>query len=334
MNVTFYIEDNKYKGNLTRKQILEAVNPVTQFNFRQDYEYLNHFLMQKMNENNSISLGQENFSARVFELSFNAEKNSYCVSMPLPCSYADFTVVFDFIKKLCAFLENNKVITGDGKEYTTDKDNFKAVFDFFNIVSAKLGKNKGQADDSEENTVENIERYPLREVIISSLKQTLETLKMQTNKDTIEISGIIRPVLFNEKMLTDIISSNDPVKNFSEFITDIQYLDAYSANQKIYSGKYAAIYTLKENETTVLPFKPKVETDALLRVKKEDVCYFKIIFLSADSDVNDIKSYNELGSMKYAEFIEKLPKEKYKFIDANQILIEGLSRKEIESLLA
>ena len=138
MNVTFYIEDNKYKGNLTRKQILEAVNPVTQFNFRPDYEYLNHFLMQKMNENNSILLGQENFSARVFELSFNAEKNSYCISVPLPCSYADFTVVFDFIKKLCAFLENNKVITGDGKEYTTDKDNFKAVFDFFNIVSAKL----------------------------------------------------------------------------------------------------------------------------------------------------------------------------------------------------
>lgn len=333
MNIKFFIEDNKYQGNLTRKQILEVVNPVTQCELEEDARFLDVYLSHKMNEKQSCFLGVKGVSARGFDFSFDEEKNSYCIEVPIPCSYDDFTVVFDFIKKLCAFLGNNIVVTEEGKEYITEKGNFNAVFDFFNNISAKLGKNTDTAGNKE-YTAGYIETYPYRAQIISGLNNTLETLKTQTNSDIIELSGVIRPVLFNEKILADIIASNDPVKNFSDFFTNIQNLDAYSANQKLYRGKYAAIYTLKENETTVLPFKAKVEKDPLLRVKKEDVCYFKIIFLSADSDANDIISHNELGSIPYSEFIEKLPKDKYKFIDANQILIEGLSRKEIENLLA
>lgn len=333
MNIRFFIEDNKYQGNLTRKQILEAAGPVTQCELEEDARFIDIYLSHKMNEKQSCFLGVKGVSARGFGFSYDEEKNSYCVSVPLPCSYDDFTVVFDFMKKLCSFLGNNIVVTEEGKKYTTEKDNFNAVFDFFSNISAKLGK-KTDTADNKEHTAGYIETYPYRAKIILGLKNTLDTLKMQTNKDNIELSGITRPVLFNEKMLTDMLDSNDPVKNFSDFFTNIQNLDAYSANQKLYSGKYAAMYTLKENETTVLPFKAKVEADALLRVKKEDVCYFKIIFLSADSDANDIISHNELGSMEYSEFIEKLPKDKYKFIDANQILIEGLSRAVIETLLA
>lgn len=335
MCVSFFIEDNKYQGNLTRKQILEVVSPVTQCDLEENARFLDIYLSHKMNDKQSCFLGEKGVSARGFDFSFDDEKNSYCVKLPLPCSYDDFTVVFNFIKKLCSFLGTDEVLTENGKKYTTaETDKFKAVFDFINNMSAMLGKNKDMVNNNEEHSAVNIEKYPFWEQIVSSLKQTLETLKKQTDKNTIELSGITRPVLFNEKMLADIIDSNDPVKNFSDFFTNIQNLDAYSANQKIFSGKYVATYTLKENETTVLPFKPKVELDALMRVRKEDVSFFEIKFIDKDDDINDTLSYHELGRISYSKFIEKLPKEKYKFIDANQILIDGLSRKEIENLLA
>ena len=53
----------------------------------------------------------------------------------------------------------------------------------------------------------------------------------------------------------------------------------------------------------------------------------------ADCSQGNKISYHELGQIKYIDFIEKLPTNKYKFIDANHILIEGLNRKEIENLL-
>lgn len=336
MNVSFFIEDNKYKGNITRNQILEVVKPVTQCEFNEDYEYLYMYLSKKMNENQSCFLGQKGISARGFYFSFDNEKNRYCVKVPMPCSFDDFQVVLDFIKKLCVFLETDKVVTDSGEEYTTaEKDNFQAVFDFINTIASALGKNEAVVKNSEENTTANIKHYPFRKQIISSLREMLENLKSKTNGDTIELSGINRVVAFNEKILNEIINADDVVRAFSEFITNIQYLDAYSANQKLYRGKYIAIYTLKENEITVLPFKPKVDPQALSRgIKKEDVCNFALDIIGIDGNINDESSHHKLGSLKYSDFIEKLPKDKYKFIDANHILIEALSRKDLENLLA
>ena len=37
--------------------------------------------------------------------------------------------------------------------------------------------------------------------------------------------------------------------------------------------------------------------------------------------------------MKYSDFIEKLPKEKYKFIDALYIVVKKLKKREILALL-
>ncbi len=37
--------------------------------------------------------------------------------------------------------------------------------------------------------------------------------------------------------------------------------------------------------------------------------------------------------MEYSAFIAKLPKEKYKLIDANNILVEALSREDMEEIL-
>lgn len=332
MDVTFYIEDNKYKGDITRKQILEVVKPVTQCEFREDYEYLHVYLDKKMNEKQWCFLGVKGVSARGFYFFYDEEKNSYCIKLLLPCSYDDFQVVFDFIKKLCGFLENNKIITGDGKEYCAEKNSFKGVFNFVNSIVSALGKSNGQEQGV--NEAAYIEYYPFHKQIILSLNEMLETIRKQINNKTVEIAGIKRVVAFNEKILQDIINSNDPVKSFSDFFTNIQNLDAFSANQKLYSGKYIATYKLRENEATVLPFKPKLSKDAVFRGKIEDISHFKVDLIFIDGDINDEKSHHKIGSIKYPEFIEKLPKEKYKFIDANQILIEALSRQEMENLLS
>lgn len=332
MDVTFYIEDNKYKGDITRKQILEVVKPVTQCEFREDYEYLHVYLDKKMNEKQWCFLGVKGVSARGFYFFYDEEKNSYCIKLLLPCSYDDFQVVFDFIKKLCGFLENNKIITGDGKEYCAEKNDFKGVFNFVNSIASVFGKNNEQ--EKEVNTATYIEYYPFHNQITLSLNEMLETLKQQADNKPIELSGINRVVAFNEKIIQDIINSNDMVKSFSDFFTNIQNLDAFSANQKLYSGKYIAIYNLRENEDTVLPFKPKLSKDAIFRGTIEDISHFKVNIILIDGDINDEKSHRKIGGIKYPEFIEKLPKEKYKFIDANQILIEALSRQEMKNLLA
>ena len=193
MEVTFYIEDNKYKGDITRKQILEVVKPVTQCDHDEDYAYLHVYLDKKMNEKQPFFLGIKGVSARGFNFSYNEERNSYCIKLQLPCSY-----------------ENNKIITGDGKEYSSEKDGFKGVFSFVNSIASALGKSNGQ--EHAVNEITYIEYYPFHKQIISSLNEMLETIRKH-NK-TVEIAGIKRVVAFNEQILQDIINSNDPVKRW------------------------------------------------------------------------------------------------------------------------
>ena len=45
------------------------------------------------------------------------------------------------------------------------------------------------------------------------------------------------------------------------------------------------------------------------------------------------KKYEEIGRIYYEDFIQKLPKNKYEFIDATYILIEPLNKKEIYKIL-
>ena len=52
-----------------------------------------------------------------------------------------------------------------------------------------------------------------------------------------------------------------------------------------------------------------------------------------DGDENDPNSYQAAGQIDYNDFIKKLPKNKYKFIDATYILIEPLNKKEIYKIL-
>ena len=56
-------------------------------------------------------------------------------------------------------------------------------------------------------------------------------------------------------------------------------------------------------------------------------------FVVINGDENDRNSYQPVGRIAYDEFIKKLPKEKYRFIDASYIMVEPLTKEEISDFL-
>lgn len=169
---------------------------------------------------------------------------------------------------------------------------------------------------------------------MAGLEQTDEIFN-QSDMDFVEIYGVYRPVSLNKKIFMEIMNSDNPVEKFSEFITDIQYIDAFSANQRFFQsndGLILCVYSLTETVRTILPFKPVVNYQYTNIVKNEDV-HWEISLVVINGDPEDISSYETLGRMDYAEFIKKLPQDKYSFIDAAYILVEGLSQQEMKKIL-
>jgi len=151
------------------------------------------------------------------------------------------------------------------------------------------------------------------------------------------IFGTTRPVSFDEKMIDEINNSDSPIDTFSRIVRDIQNLDAYSANQQFYQnredGKIIGAYTITERVRTIIPYKPSVEFHNSDIVKNDDVAYWNMAFVVINGDENDRNSYQPVGRIAYDEFIKKLPKEKYKFIDASYIMVEPLTKEEISDFL-
>ena len=98
--------------------------------------------------------------------------------------------------------------------------------------------------------------------------------------------------------------------NFSSFITNLQYIDAYSARQKIY----------------------KKDDGSIFGVYDSDVSQWLIGLVVIDGDPNDPGSYSVYKYIEHKKFVKRLPGKKYTVLDAKYILIQGLTRKEIESI--
>ena len=138
-------------------------------------------------------------SARGFELSYDAKTGSYEIRIFTPSAVADYETAFDYLKKLCAFLGNDKITTEDNETYTAD----------------------------------TITAYNYKEQIGYALEAIYNNLK-NSDHEHFEIFGLHRPVALNKKITKEIIKTKEAVENFSSFITNLQYIDAYSARQKIY----------------------------------------------------------------------------------------------------
>ena len=149
--------------------------------------------------------------------------------------------------------------------------------------------------------------------------------------------GLIREVVLNEKIVEGFLASDKPIEAFSKFYRDIQYMNAYSAKQRFYRNtdttEIFGMYTLTQETRTVLPYEPSVEFRNLDTVKDDDVKKWKISLCVINGNPDDPNSYSRAGELEYSNFIERLPKEKYKFIDAAYIVVEELTQKEILDLL-
>ena len=300
MSTSFFIEDIHHKGCITVEQVLEIGQDFSQYTVGEDDEEYNDFLKEKIDNFECVLLGKENVSARGFELSYDDKTGSYEIRIFTPSAVADYETAFDYLKKLCAFLGNNKITTEDNETYTTD----------------------------------TITAYNYKEQIGYALEAIYNNLK-NSDHEHFEIFGLHRPVALNKKIIKEIIKTKEAVENFSSFITNLQYIDAYSARQKIYKkddGSIFGVYTITETVPTIIPFTPCIEYENADAVKDSDVSQWLIGLVVIDGDPNLPESYSVYKYIEHKKFVKRLPGKKYTVLDAKYILIQGLTRKEIESI--
>ena len=300
MSISFFIKNLRTDENISVKKILEIGGTLSQYNLDESDEHIEEFLSEELGNFDCILVGEEEKSARGFEISYDKNTKFYQIRLYTPCSIGDWETAFNFIEKLGCFLENNNIIDEDGEKYT----------------------------------LESIRTYPYIENIEFGIK-TLTDHFDETQMEIYKVFGIYRPVAFNKKMIEDMNNSENPTKLFSDIITSIQYIDAYTANQNFYKNdneEIFGVYTLTESVRTILPFKPSVEYENSDIVKNEDVKFWRLVLVIINGNPDDENSYEMLGEIDYTKFIENLPKDRYSFIDGEYIVIEPLTKEEIDKI--
>ena len=201
---------------------------------------------------------------------------------------------------------------------------------------AKKFDSKIISETGEEYTAENIDKFDYERDILYGIE--VISSRVKGDEPTLySIFGINRVVSFNQEMIDKIENSDSPIDTFSNMVKEIQYLDAYSANQRFFKnkedGKIRGAYTLTQNVRTILPYKPSVEFENSDIVKNEDIAFWDIGLVTIDGDENDKNSYNVAAYLNYDDFIKNLPENKYRFIDASYIMVEPLNREELLGLV-
>ena len=231
-------------------------------------------------------------SARGFEL--NYEDGKYIVRVCTPSGVDDWQIALELLSKLSA--QTGSKIERDNEEIYDEEQILK--FDY-------------EAD----------------------IMWGLEALKDAKEKNqTLYIYGVERDVAFDAVMIDEIFASASPAAKFDEMMRRVQYLDAYSARENLYEDKDGneifGAYTLSENLPTILPYAPSPSWQAQEVLGDRKVSRW-ILTLVVGVDDRDA---HVLGECEYGAFMANLPKEKYRFIDAANILVEPLSEEEMREI--
>ena len=304
MSISFYVKNKKkflgYEPILNVEAALSLLDKELN-TYNTDGMDINDLLLSPLSNYQCLLVGAEYESARGFELSYDNKNKVYGVRIFTPSSRKDWLLALEYIKALA-------------KKFGTE------------IVNER----------GETYTVDNIDKFDYEPDILYGLKLITENLK-SGEADNYTIFGVTRLVSLNQEMMDEINNSDNPIDTFSEIVRDIQNLDAYSANQQFYKnnedGRIMGAYTLTENLRTILPYKPTVEFHNSDIIKNDDIAFWNISFVVINGDENDPNSYQVGGQLDYNDFIKKLPKDKYEFIDASYIMVEPLSKEEISDLL-
>ena len=304
MSTSFYVKNKK--KNLGYEKVLNVESALTilakELNVYNVLDIdINDLLLSPISNYECLLIGEDNVSGRGFELSYDNKNKDYAVRIFTPSTREDWLLALEYIKALAKKF-GSEIVNESEEIYTADN------IDKFDYTSDIL--------------------YGI-EVITSNIKDE--------DKKVSSIYGINRVVSFNQEMIDKINNSDSPIDTFSNIVKEIQYLDAYSANQQFYQNnedhRIIGAYTLTENLRTILPYKPSVEYENSNIVKNEEVSFWNIVLVFIDGDENDENSYQVAGEIDYNDFIKKLPINKYKFIDASYIMVEPLSKEEILELV-
>ena len=304
MSISFYVKNKKkflgYEPVLNVEAALSLLDKELNV-YGIDGIDINDLLLSPLSKYPCLLVGTEDESARGFELAYDNKNKVYAVRVFTPSSREDWLLALEYIKALAKKM-GTEIVNERGETFTVD----------------------------------NIEKFDYEPDILYGIKVITENIKSGESSNYI-IFGTTRPVSFDEKMIDEINNSDSPIDTFSRIVRDIQNLDAYSANQQFYQnredGKIIGAYTITERVRTIIPYKPSVEFHNSDIVKNDDVAYWNMAFVVINGDENDRNSYQPVGRIAYDDFIKKLPKEKYKFIDASYIMVEPLTKEEISNLL-
>ena len=304
MSISFYVKNKKkflgYKAVLNVETALSLLDKEL-YTYNTGNIDINDLLLSPVSNYQCLLIGDGKESSRGFELSYDTKYNNYVVRIFTPSSREDWLLALEYIKALAKKFDS-KIISETGEEYTVD----------------------------------NIDKFDYEGDILYGIEGISSRVKGE-DSTLYSIFGINRIVSFNQEMIDRIENSDSPIDTFSNMVKEIQYLDAFSANQRFFrnkeDGKIIGTYTLTQNLRTILPYKPSVEFENSDMVKNEDIAFWNIGLVTIDGDENDPNSYQVVGQLDYNDFIKKLPKDKYRFIDASYILVEPLSKEEILGFL-
>lgn len=304
MSISFYVKNKKkflgYKAVLNVETALSLLDKEL-YTYNTGNIDINDLLLSPVSNYQCLLIGDGKESARGFELYYNNKNKNYSIRVFTPSSREDWLLALEYIKALAKKFDS-KIISETGEEYTVD----------------------------------NIDKFDYEGDILYGIEGISSRVKGE-DSTLYSIFGINRIVSFNQEMIDRIENSDSPIDTFSNMVKEIQYLDAFSANQRFFrnkeDGKIIGTYTLTQNLRTILPYKPSVEFENSDMVKNEDIAFWNIGLVTIDGDENDPNSYQVVGQLDYNDFIKKLPKDKYHFIDASYILVEPLSKEKILGLL-
>lgn len=304
MSISFYVKNKKkflgYKAVLNVETALSLLDKEL-YTYNTGNIDINDLLLSPVSNYQCLLIGDGKESARGFELYYNNKNKNYSIRVFTPSSREDWLLALEYIKALAKKFDS-KIISETGEEYTVD----------------------------------NIDKFDYEGDILYGIEGISSRVKGE-DSTLYSIFGINRIVSFNQEMIDRIENSDSPIDTFSNMVKEIQYLDAFSANQRFFrnkeDGKIIGTYTLTQNLRTILPYKPSVEFENSDMVKNEDIAFWNIGLVTIDEDENDPNSYQVVGQLDYNDFIKKLPKDKYHFIDASYILVEPLSKEKILGLL-
>ena len=304
MSVSFYVKNKKkflsYEPVLNVEEALTILDRELNTYNTQNID-INDLLLSPISNYECLLIGEDKVSGRGFELSYNNKNKSYVIRIFTPSTREDWLLALEYIKALAKRF-NSEIVNERREIYTVD----------------------------------NIDKFDYESDILFGINSI--SLKISDREiDKYIIFGINRVVSFDGKMIEKIYSSSSSIDTFSNIVKEIQYLDAYSAHQNFYKnnddGKIMGGYALTQGVRTILPYEPSVEFENSDILKNDDISFWNIGLIIIDGDENDEKSYYGVGNLNYNDFIKKLPKNKYKFIDASYIMVEPLSKEEILELV-